>query len=136
MNPLEKIFKICCDYYGVTEKAAKAKIRNPNLVAARHLYCWYSYPYFSLAEIGKLINCDHSTVSYARKKISDTMDFNKILMKAINETIDEVKKTLQCTPAIDSDVSIDNVIFILQSVNLYFVDRKKINTIKKIINKI
>lgn len=135
---LNKILAICFSYFGISIEHAKNKTRGVEMVTrAKHLYCWFCYPYFTLNEIGSVINRHHSTVLHGRKKINEFLDIGYI------QTVDAVKTLMpefydimanKKSNKLDPNDLIDHVISALQSIDFDTLEQKKVTILKQLIN--
>lgn len=69
---LKSILQHVSDYFGFHPEIIKQKSRHRVVVDARHIFCTLAkelYPEISGTEIGKIINCDHATVTYAISEV-------------------------------------------------------------------
>jgi chromosomal replication initiation ATPase DnaA len=75
------ICDIVSTYYGVTVDDLASLKRNRIFVEPRHLVFWLLYESkqfkYTLYEIGRVLNRDHSTVIHANKTINNTIQYNK-----------------------------------------------------------
>lgn len=74
------IMDVVARYTGISTDKIKGSSREKEIVAARHLYCYFVkyYTRLSLKAIGRTIgNKDHSTVINAIQKVNDAMDLPK-----------------------------------------------------------
>jgi hypothetical protein len=81
--------EVCCDYWGVDSNVVFTKTRKREVVNARHSirFMLTSEDDFSLAEIGGLTNCDHTSVIHSRKtflNLSDCDEDFRCLYNKIN----------------------------------------------------
>ena len=93
---LQSILQIISEYYGVSENLIKSKSRKDEVVKARHAYFYIAYKTSGkgLAEIGKLVNRDHTTVIHGIRKIEGEIDiyqdtfleFKELKAKCDNKT--------------------------------------------------
>lgn len=69
--PLEKIFRIVCEYCGVDEKMVRSVSKKAEFVKARQIYFYLAYEWSGCTfdEIGDTLSRDHCTVLYAHNKI-------------------------------------------------------------------
>jgi len=71
--------EICCDYWKVDSDVVFTKTRKRNVVNARHSirYMLTSEDDFSLAEIGGLTNCDHTSVIHSKKMFLNLSSYDE-----------------------------------------------------------
>ena len=77
-----------CKVTGISVDGVLKKNRSGEFVIARQLYCYYARLMgFGLAEIGMIINRDHSTVLYSINKVNELIQVkDKKMMNYINLT--------------------------------------------------
>jgi chromosomal replication initiation ATPase DnaA len=77
-----------CKVTGIPIDGVLKKNRLTEFVIARQLYCYYAKGMgFGLAEIGRIINRDHSTVHYSINKVNELQKVkDKKMMNYINLT--------------------------------------------------
>lgn len=95
-NNLQTILEVISEYYGVSENSIKSKTRKVKSVRARQIYFYIAYKTSGkgLAEIGKLVNRDHTTVIHGIRKIEGEIDiyqdtfleFKELKAKCDNKT--------------------------------------------------
>ena len=75
-NNLQNILEFISEHYGVSENSIKSKSRKDEVVKARHAYFYIAYKTSrkGLAEIGRLVNRDHTTVIHGMRKIEGEID--------------------------------------------------------------
>ena len=73
---LEIILETISDNYNISESLIKSKSRKDEIVKARHAYFYIAYKISrkGLAEIGRLVNRDHTTVIHGIRKIEGEID--------------------------------------------------------------
>lgn len=73
---LEEILRKVCDHYGITEAQMTGICQKHIFVKARHLYAYVAINATkkTSTQIAKKINKNRSTISHAKKKISNLMD--------------------------------------------------------------
>lgn len=124
---LESILLLACRRVGTTREQTVSKTRENKTPYARQLYCYVAanFNQKSLKEIGRLINCDHSTVIASRNKIQNEVDF-----------YDDVKSDVNY---VKSNTSFENKYFITSSNDRnhvgYYDTPEKIKLLKSQIKK-
>lgn len=75
MERLESILKSVAEYYDVPVESVYSKSRKLKYVRVRQVYFYLAYCIANkrLIEIGDLVNCEHCTVMYGRRKIENEM---------------------------------------------------------------
>lgn len=73
---LDEIIDKVCNHYEINESDIKGICKKQVFVKARHLYSFIAIKTTkqNTTQIGGKINRDHSTVSHAKKKITNLMD--------------------------------------------------------------
>ena len=99
----EKILQAVLNYYGITNQEIISNSKNVVFVEARKMFCYISTEFSNAKyeDIGKLINRDHSTVTYSVNKI-----------KVYKEVYSKIRKDIeQVTVNLFSDHSLipDNI---------------------------
>ena len=88
--PLEEVVNYVCDVFKISLQELMYRNRKQRYVVARQCYyftAWLMNAY-SLAEIGKYINRDHSIVLYAVKQCLNAIDFkDEVLFKPLVEIL-------------------------------------------------
>lgn len=89
---LSEIKTAVSEVFNVDERFLSMKTRNSKIAKARHVYFYISSEYStnSYTAIGKSVNRDHSTVSYAVKKIKIEKECDIELRVTISEIIDKL----------------------------------------------
>ena len=66
------------NYYKIPVETVKSKSRIREVVKSRQIYCWLmrKNTRLSFADIGKPLNCDHSTVIHAINTINNLIQTN------------------------------------------------------------
>ena len=79
----EQIIKKVSEFSKIREKDIIGKKRFKNIIEARHVCIYLIRLKFDLQieKIGKIINCDHSTVVYACKHVDEMLEYNKDFSK-------------------------------------------------------
>lgn len=82
---LDEILIKVCDHYCITEAQIKGIDRNHKFVKARQMYSYIAMTVTkkTTTQIGEEINRNHSTISHAKKKISNLMDVYPIFRKEV-----------------------------------------------------
>ena len=99
---LDKILENSCVLAGVSTLAVKGKSRKRELKIAQHLYCKYAmsivnekYKFrskYTLREVAKIINIDHSTVLYSVKTANNLIQTDREVRKIYNQLCKNLKK--------------------------------------------
>jgi len=89
LERFEQAKAVCCEYWNVDAKKVFTKTRQRELVNARHSirYMLTTQNDFSLAEIGGLTQCDHTSVIHSKKvflNLADTEHEFRVLHNKIN----------------------------------------------------
>jgi hypothetical protein len=95
MEQLEMILQNCSEVSGVSIEKIKSKDRFRHIVVVRQIYCYIAKKYFSytLLEIGKSINRDHSSVIHSIELVEKMIELNDPLICSHYEAImDKLKK--------------------------------------------
>jgi len=90
---IEDIEEIVSETYGVTINELKSKTKTDRIAFARQvaMYLMCTLSDKSLPEIGELFKKDHSTVIYARNKITQMMNSDPFLSEQINSIVNKIK---------------------------------------------
>lgn len=88
--PLEEVAEWAAKYWGVDFATVRCSLRTKRIAQVRHVVLWFLNETFgsTLAEIGKLLNRDHSTVCYARDKINAERRRNPRLQRELDAMSD------------------------------------------------
>jgi len=82
-----------CKFLDLDEEAVKGKSRKMELVFARQIFAATAVELKHKTEpIGAVINCDHSTVSHAKKKVDEERVLNRLYCRFISEYYEFLKK--------------------------------------------
>ena len=81
---------------GISYSELKSTNRERNVVTARQYAFWrlYQQTYslgYSLAQIGKMLNRDHSTVIYSIKRIDEGLSVNDFLVTEIHKRYEQLE---------------------------------------------
>lgn len=92
------ITDVVCSFYGVKEKDIRSNRRLNNIVKVRHvlIYLIYNLTTFTAPQIGRKLNRDPTTVSYAIHKVEGNLEFLKEEISKLEEIIElklEQRKT-------------------------------------------
>jgi chromosomal replication initiator protein len=89
---VERIIRVVCKKYGVTEEDIKSKKKTDTVTNARQVAIYFirKNTDLSLDEIGKIFGRDHSTVIYSLNKI----DLNMKTVKFFDSEIDAMASEL------------------------------------------
>ena len=89
---VERIIRVVCKKYGVTEEDIKSKKKTDTVTNARQVAIYFirKNTDLSLDEIGKIFGRDHSTVIYSLNKI----DLNMKTVKFFDSEIDAMANEL------------------------------------------
>ena len=82
-----KIIEIVCKFYGLKKEEILSRKRTKNIAEARQIamYLITEYINIPLDSIGSIFGKDHSTVIYAKNKVSDDIKHSKKLEVQIND---------------------------------------------------
>lgn len=71
-----KILKVVCEFYGISEDDVKRKDRRRDKVWCRQVYYFLSLKLtnMTMAELGRELNQDHTTVIHSRQTVQDILD--------------------------------------------------------------
>lgn len=95
---LEDIKVQVCEYFGVEDIKINRRIKSD--VYFRNLFYKIAYDYgiYSLKEIGKMFDKDHTTVIYGYRKITDEMTFLPDTKRHVDEIRYKIEKVReQCS---------------------------------------
>ena len=72
-DEIEALQNIICDVFELSWQKIKSKDRHRDLVAARQLFCFFSYRRIgkTLAAIGDILDRDHTTIIVSIRKVED-----------------------------------------------------------------
>ena len=73
MNRVRAISQIVCEEFGVRISDIYSHKRQRRIVRARMVIYWIAYRNLSLAQIGRAMSRDHSTVSYGVRRVDQLM---------------------------------------------------------------
>lgn len=92
--PLEEVAAWAAKYWGVDFDSVRCPLRSKRIARVRHIVLWFLNEMFgaTLAEIGKLLNRDHSTVCYARDKVKAERIKNPQLQRELSKMMAEFKR--------------------------------------------
>ena len=92
-----RLIKRIVDYYEVSESLLLGKSRKAEIAEARQVlaFCLKNKFYFSFAAIGRMLNCDHTTIMHSCKKIEDLLLTNERIKFMIDlwKDLSESEKT-------------------------------------------
>ena len=90
---IKDIEEIVAENYGVSISELKSKNKTDRIAFARQvaMYLMCTLTDKSLPEIGELFKKDHSTVIYARNKITQMMNSDPFLSEQINSIVNKIK---------------------------------------------
>lgn len=88
-----KITKACAEYFGITDKEIKDKIRTPKIARARAyaMYLSRKMTDMTLVQISSFFNKDHTTVIHAEKKIKKEIKEKKEVEEQLEEILKKIK---------------------------------------------
>lgn len=90
---LDEVAQWAAKYWGIDFDLVRCPLRTKRVAGVRHVVLWFLNTMFgaTLAEIGKLLNRDHSTVCYARDKINAERVRNPRLQKELTQMMNAFK---------------------------------------------
>ena len=85
----EELLMRCCEVFDVPFDEVKSKKREKSMVFARQAFCYLAKKEkYTLGNIGKLINRDHSTVLYSIKQVECYIQSNdKVFLRKFGKYI-------------------------------------------------
>lgn len=94
MVQLEMIMNICSEVSGVSVEKIKSKDRFRSIVVVRQIYCYIARKYFcyTLLEIGKSVNRDHTSVIHSCELIETMLQLKDPLITQLYEKVMEKLK--------------------------------------------
>ncbi len=92
MKKAEEILKAVAEVYGISVMDIKGKVRKRTFAEARQVSRYFIMKILRLSsrKIGEITNCDHSTILYSVKVVSDLKETNRSFRKRFNEIKEDI----------------------------------------------